>query len=241
MKDGKSPAPPLVQGESVNRMFAGIAGRYDRANRFLSLGIDVYWRWRTVRRIVRGHPRRVVDLATGSGDIALALRRHLPGSSVVTGMDFCGEMLEEARRKADARGAAVDFRAGDCLRLPLEDQSVDACTIGFGLRNLEDRAAGLREMFRILRPGGTLLVLEFSRPHRVLRPFYYFYLEKILPAAAARITGDRGAYQYLGGTIGAFPDRPGLSREIEAAGFRRVTATPLTGGIVALHQGFRDG
>ena len=225
----------------MNRMFAGIAGRYDRANRFLSLGIDVYWRWRTVRRVVRERPRRVVDLATGSGDIALALRRHLPGSSLVTGMDFCEEMLSEARRKADARSASVDFRTGDCLRLPLDDQSVDACTIGFGLRNLEDRDAGLREMLRILRPGGTLLILEFSQPHRLLRPFYYFYLEKILPVIAARITGDRNAYHYLGGTIGAFPDRAALSRQIEAVGFQRVTATPLTGGIVALHQGFREG
>ena len=241
MKNGTSPSPPLVEGESVNRMFAGIAGRYDRANRFLSLGIDVYWRWRTVRRVARERPRRVVDLATGSGDIALALRRRLPASSVVTGMDFCEEMLEEARRKADSRGATVDFRSGDCLRLPLDDQSVDACTIGFGLRNLEDRDAGLREMLRVLRPGGTLLILEFSQPYRLLRPFYYFYLGKILPVVAAWITGDRKAYQYLGGTIGAFPDRPGLSRQIEAAGFRRGTATPPTGGIVALHQGFRDG
>jgi demethylmenaquinone methyltransferase/2-methoxy-6-polyprenyl-1,4-benzoquinol methylase len=219
-------------------MFAGIARRYDRANRVLSLGADVYWRWRTVRRVAARNPETVADLATGSGDIALALRRRLPAGASVVGLDFCGEMLEIARRKAGA-GAKVVFRDGDCLDLPLPDSSVDVCTIGFGLRNLEDRVRGLREMLRVLRPGGTLIVLEFSQPFPVLRPFYYFYLEKVLPRIAARITGDVDAYRYLGGTIGAFPDRAVLAEELSSAGFERVDATPMTGGIVALHQGFK--
>lgn len=227
---------PRIEGDRVNRMFAGIARDYDRANRALSFGIDIYWRWRTVRRVAAARPRAVADLATGSGDIALALRRKLPPETDVLGLDFCEEMLVEARRKAGDR-AGIAFRNGDCLALPLEDESIDACTIGFGLRNLEDRDAGLREMHRVLRGGGTLIVLEFSQPFPILRPLYYFYLEKVLPRVAARITGDRSAYHYLGGTIGAFPDRPALARQLEAAGFHSVTATPLTGGIVALHQG----
>jgi len=229
---------PEIQSEKVNRMFAGIARDYDKANRALSFGIDVYWRWRTVRRVVRSKPLLVADLATGSGDIALALRKNLPGEAQVVGLDFCEEMLVQARKKASER-EGLSFRLGDCLNLPLEDSSVDACTIGFGFRNLEDRAAGLREIRRVLKPGGTLLVLEFSQPFRVLRPFYYFYLEKVLPRIAAKLTGNQSAYDYLCGTIAAFPDRPSLTDKICNAEFRDVTATPLTGGIVALHQAWK--
>jgi len=229
------PSAPEIQGEKVNRMFAGIAGRYDRANRALSLGIDRYWRFRTVRRVQQLDPKRVVDLATGSGDIALALRRKLAASTEVIGMDFCEEMLDEARRKGSGV-PGLSFRIGDCLRLPLESESVDACTIGFGLRNLEERETGLREMLRVLRPGGTLLVLEFSQPWAALRPFYYFYLNHVLPKIAARITGDVEAYRYLGGTISAFPSRAELTSQICEAGFTSVRATALTGGIVALHE-----
>ena len=216
-------------------MFAGIASRYDRANRILSMGCDVYWRFRTVRLVQKCRPDRVVDLATGSGDIALSLRKKLPRNTEVIGMDFCEEMLVEARRKAESY-EGISFRSGDCLSLPLEDESVDVCTIGFGLRNLEDRDKGLREMRRVLRPGGSLIVLEFSQPYRLLRPFYYLYLNRILPVLAAKITGDIKAYQYLGGTIGSFPGRQELSDQILSAGFAGVRSTALTGGIVALHQ-----
>lgn len=231
-------SPPKIESDGVNRMFAGIAGRYDRANRYLSLGIDVYWRARTVSRVRKTQPRTVIDLATGSGDIALALRRKLPANAAVIGMDFCEPMLDEARKKA-AGIEGVEFRTGDCLNLPLENESADALTIGFGLRNLEDRQAGLKEMLRVLRPGGSLLVLEFSQPYAILRPFYYFYLNQILPRIAARITGDVDAYRYLGGTIGAFPSREELSAQIRESGFAKVIGTPLTGGIVALHQAWK--
>ena len=236
--DKTASTPPKIESEGVNRMFAGIADRYDRANRCLSLGIDVYWRSRTVRRVRKAAPQRVIDLATGSGDIALALRKKLPASTEVIGMDFCEEMLDEARKKAEGI-EGVTFQTGDCLNLPLEDNFTDICTIGFGLRNFEDRDAGLREMLRVLRPGGSLLVLEFSQPYAILRPFYYFYLNKILPTLAAKITGDVDAYRYLGGTIGAFPSRDELSQQIRDAGYAKVTSTPLTGGIVALHQAWK--
>jgi demethylmenaquinone methyltransferase/2-methoxy-6-polyprenyl-1,4-benzoquinol methylase len=156
----------------------------------------------------------------------------------ITGMDFCPPMLEEAERKraASPRRAAVVFKPGDGLALPVPDASFDAVTIAFGLRNMADRHRSLTEMRRVLRLGGRLFVLEFSQPHAWLGPFYYVYLRGLLPLVAGIVTGDRSAYIYLGGSIAQFPARESLAAEIRAAGFRSVTALPLTGGIVALHE-----
>jgi demethylmenaquinone methyltransferase/2-methoxy-6-polyprenyl-1,4-benzoquinol methylase len=155
-------------------------------------------------------------------------------------MDFCQPMLDEAEAKKNAAGLGhgtnLTFRQGDALALPLADESVDAVTIAFGLRNLADRPHGLREMRRVLRPGGRLFVLEFSQPHPWFRPFYFFYLKKILPVLAGAVTGDRAAYVYLNDTITEFPDRDALAAEIRAAGFSAVSATPMTFDIVALHE-----
>ncbi len=219
-------------------MFAGISGRYDRANRVLSGGVDRYWRWRLVRAVRRHQPTAVADLATGSGDVAIALRRALPPECPVVALDFCEPMLEIARRK-QARlrlKGPLTFGFGDCLDLPLADHSLDAVTIAFGLRNLEDRPRGLREMRRVLRPGrGVLFVLEFSQPDPWLRPLYGPYLRHVLPRLARVLTGDRAAYDYLAGSIGQFPSKEALAAEIRAAGFATVEAVGLTGSIVALH------
>ena len=225
---------------AVNSMFCRIARRYDIANLLLSAGMDRFWRKRLVGAVKRRSPQEVLDLATGSGDVAFALSRSLTRSTQITGMDFCQPMLDRAIAKQAARPAAeyknVNFKVGDGLALPLPDDCVDVVTIAFGLRNLADRDRGLREMRRVLRPGGALFVLEFSQPHAWLRPLYYFYLGHVLPRIAGLVTGDREAYVYLNETIGAFPDRDALSSEIANAGFTRVTARPLTFGIVALHE-----
>lgn len=224
---------------AVQAMFARIARRYDRANRLLSGGADRGWRRRLVAAVRRTEPRAVLDLATGSGDVALALARALPAGTTIVGMDFCAPMLAEAEAKRQRNGAPanVSFREGDGLALALPDASQDAVTIAFGLRNMADRARALREMRRVLRPPrGRLFVLEFSQPDRWFRPLYYAYLRHLLPRLAGVITGDRTAYDYLGTTIGEFPDRDGLSRELREAGFTAVTATGLTCGIVALHE-----
>jgi demethylmenaquinone methyltransferase/2-methoxy-6-polyprenyl-1,4-benzoquinol methylase len=225
---------------AVNSMFGRIARRYDVANLLLSGGIDKYWRRRLVQAVDRYSPGRVLDLATGSGDVAFALSRKLKSSAEITGMDFCQPMLVQAEaKKAAAQGGRyrnITFRQGDGLALPLADESFDGITIAFGLRNLADRDRGLREMRRVLRQGGVLWVLEFSRPHPWLRPLYYFYLRRILPRIAGMITGDRAAYVYLNDTIGEFPDRSTLSNEISAAGFSQVQSRALTFGIVALHE-----
>ncbi|MGJ3243800.1 MAG: bifunctional demethylmenaquinone methyltransferase/2-methoxy-6-polyprenyl-1,4-benzoquinol methylase UbiE [Opitutales bacterium] len=227
----------MPQGEQVRAMFAGIAERYDLANRWLSFGIDRGWRRALVRAAEREHPRTVVDLATGSGDVAFALRRRLGAGTAIAGMDFCQPMLDEAEQKQADRPERdqVAFRPGDCLNLPLDDASTDVLTIAFGLRNLEDRHHGLTEMRRALRPGGVLLVLEFTQPAAWLRPFYYCYLKHVLPRLAAWLTRDRSAYEYLAGSIEAFPTKESLSEEMRAAGFDPVEARGMTGSIVALH------
>ena len=224
---------------AVRSMFGRIARRYDLANRLLSGGLDAGWRRRLVAAVRRAAPREVLDLATGSGDVAFALSPRLPQARIL-GLDFCPPMLAEAEAKKSAAPAGrygnVRFAPGDGLALPAEDASFDAITLAFGLRNMADRGRSLREALRVLRPDGGLFVLEFSQPARWFRPLYFFYLEKILPAAAARVTGDREAYVYLNRTIREFPDREALAAEMRAAGFAQVTSKGMTFGIVALHQ-----
>ena len=220
-------------------MFGRIAPRYDLANRLLSGRMDISWRRKLVRAVKDGNPKAILDLATGSGDVAFALSKALTKRTQIIGMDFCAPMLEQAefKRNAGKEGLYqnVTFRVGDVLALPLPDESFDAVTISFGLRNLADRPRGLAEMRRVLRPGGRLFVLEFSQPYRWFRPFYYFYLRQLLPGIAGMVTGDRAAYVYLNDTIAEFPGREELAREIETAGFKKVTARAMTFGIVALH------
>lgn len=224
--------------KAVNSMFARIAGRYDLANHLLSGGVDHWWRLWLVRAVRDARPGTVLDLATGSGDVAFALADGLPPGVGVTGMDFCQPMLDEAviKRAANPRWTKVAFQQGDGMALPLPDAAFDALTISFGLRNMADRHQALSEMRRVLRPGGRLFVLEFSQPYFWFRPFYYAYLKFLLPLVAGRVTGDRSAYEYLGGSIESFPDRARMSEEIRRAGFSDVRATPFTCGIVALHE-----
>ena len=221
-------------------MFARIATRYDLANRLLSCGIDVWWRHCLVYAVRKSSPKRVLDLATGSGDVAFALAGSLPKGTEITGMDFCQPMLDEAAaKKSRAKQgsyANVDFKLGDGLSLPLPDGYFDAVTISFGLRNMADRHRSLCEMRRVLKPGGSVVILEFSQPQAWFQPFYYFYLRRILPLIAGAVTGDRAAYIYLNETIGQFPDRSAFSEEIRAAGFSAIKAEGLTLGIVALHE-----
>lgn len=225
---------------AVNSMFARIARRYDLANRLLSAGLDVRWRRRLVAAVRRARPRDVLDLATGSGDVAFALARGLPAGTRITGMDFCQPMLDEAEQKKSARDAHVTFRQGDGMALPLADASVDAVTIAFGLRNMADRGRALGEMRRVLRPGGRLFVLEFSQPAAWFRPLYFFYMQRLAPRVAGWLTGDRAAYEYLCNSIEEFPARAALAQEIRSAGFARVAARGYTFGVVALHEAAAD-
>jgi demethylmenaquinone methyltransferase / 2-methoxy-6-polyprenyl-1,4-benzoquinol methylase len=223
-------------------MFCRIARRYDLANRLLSGGVDIWWRYRLVSAVKRSPAGEILDLATGSGDVAFALSRHLPNSRIV-GVDFCQPMLDEAEsKKAGSHRpsfANVSFRQGDGLALPFADESFHAVTISFGLRNMGDRHRCLTEMRRVLKENGRIFVLEFSQPQRWFRPCYLFYLRKILPFLAGALTGDRSAYVYLNETIERFPNAAGLTAELQSAGFRQIGAQPLSFGIVALHEGLK--
>jgi demethylmenaquinone methyltransferase/2-methoxy-6-polyprenyl-1,4-benzoquinol methylase len=216
--------------EAIAAMFGRVAPRYDFLNHALCGGADVYWRWRLARAVAAQRPARVLDLATGSGDVLLALARHRAAGETMVGADFCLPMLREARAKS-----APHLVAADALRLPFPDASFDAITIAFGLRNFADRAAGLREMRRVLRPGGRAYVLEFSHPVAGFAAVYFAYLRWIMPRYAQFFTRERGAYEYLADSIRAFPRQPQLAGLMRGAGFAAARWTNLTFGIVALH------
>lgn len=232
----------MPDSAAVNSMFGRIARRYDTANRVLSAGLDTGWRRRLVSEAAGHQPGAVLDLATGSGDVALALKEALPANCRVLGVDFCRPMLEQAEKKKNEsrwrNDSALHFEWGDGMALHLPDATFDVVTIAFGLRNMSDRGQALREMRRVLRPGGLVLVLEFSQPARWFKPFYYFYLQRLLPLIGGRLTGDAEAYRYLNSSIQAFPTRAALEGELRSAGFQRVSSSALTGCTVALHRGF---
>ena len=211
-------------------MFGSIATRYDLANHLLSCGIDFYWRRRAADIVAAWQPKKIVDLATGTGDLALALQQEMPDAEIV-GVDFLKEMIELAKAKG-VRHTVV----ADAMNLPFPDNSFDCATVAFGLRNMEDYGRALREMSRVLAPNGHLLVLEFSLPTRpVLRAIYRFYLHRCLPLFGSLLTGKKSAYDYLGDSIEEFPSGRTMLRLIEASGFENARAEPLTGGIVTIH------
>ena len=216
--------------EAIAAMFGRVAARYDIMNHVMGGGLDIYWRWRLVRAVTAQQPARVLDLATGSGDVLLALRRHRAYTERAVGADFCLPMLQQARAKK-----AVNLLVGDGLQLPFPDASFDAVTIAWGLRNFADRLAGLREMRRVLRPGGRAYVLEFSHPTAWLAPLYFWYMCNLMPKYAQFITPERGAYEYLGESIRTFPRQPELAAMMRQAGFSSSRWTNLALGIVALH------
>ena len=221
----------------VREMFSGIAKRYDLLNHLLSGNVDKRWR-RIVATRVRDKlsgSARVLDVACGTGDLALTLFENT-GARVV-GTDFCRPMLEIAANKTAQRVPLIE---GDALALPFRDGSFEAVTIAFGLRNLASIEGGLAELRRVLKPGGWVAVLEFSRPaNAMLRPVFSLYFTKVLPLMGGLISGSRYAYSYLPASVQKFPDQEQLSLLMEQAGFDRVQFENLTGGIAALHMGRR--
>ncbi|REJ35772.1 MAG: bifunctional demethylmenaquinone methyltransferase/2-methoxy-6-polyprenyl-1,4-benzoquinol methylase UbiE [Bacillota bacterium] len=224
----------------VQDLFRRVAPRYDFLNRLLSFRRDVAWRRFTARQAGLVPGGRVLDVATGTGDLAFDLAAVVGREGRVVGLDFTEEMLVRARRKADKLGLGdvCTFVQGNALDLPFGENEFDAATIAFGLRNVVDRERCLLEMKRVVRPGGRVLVLEFSRPvWPVFRQVYLLYFRYVLPWIGRLIQGDPDTYRYLPETVLAFPDQEALAAMMRELGFRNVRYHNLTGGICALHIG----
>jgi demethylmenaquinone methyltransferase / 2-methoxy-6-polyprenyl-1,4-benzoquinol methylase len=218
----------------VREMFGSIARRYDLANHVLSCGIDFYWRARAADIVASWQPCRIADLATGTGDLALALQKKLPDAEI-TGVDFLPEMLELARHKG-----VQHVVLADAMSLPFPDRSFDCVTIAFGLRNLENYSTGLAEIRRVLNTNGHLLVLEFSLPSMpILRAAYRFYLHRCLPLIGSCLTQTRNAYDYLGKSIEQFPSGNTMCELMRAKGYGSPRFKRLTGGIVTIYTAAR--
>ena len=232
---------PEDKKKFVRSKFAAISRRYDLLNSVLSFQVDRYWRW-VVSRELRDFPSgSVLDLCAGTLPLALELARQAPERTVMA-VDFCEEMLKVGLddRRDDRRRPRIMPVCGDGEQIPLQDASVWGVTVAFGVRNLARTEQGLREMQRVLKPGGKLLILEFSRPrNRLIKPFYNFYLNRILPRIAGAVSGDQDAYQYLASSIAAFYEPDELAGMMRAAGFDTVTYRPLTFGIVTVYIGVK--
>jgi demethylmenaquinone methyltransferase / 2-methoxy-6-polyprenyl-1,4-benzoquinol methylase len=219
--------------DSVRTMFDRIAPVYDVMNRVMTAGLDVRWRRLAAAAAVRAGDR-VLDAACGTGDLAIADLKA--GAGKVTGLDFSEKMLERAR----AKHAAIEWLQGDMLALPFADETFDAATVGFGVRNVENLELGLSELRRVLRPGGRLAILEITRPRGVLRPFFSLWFDRIVPLLGKVLPGG-SAYTYLPASVKRFPDAEALAELMRAHGFGDVRFRLLGGSIVALHTGVVDG
>lgn len=225
------------QRDEIKDLFAGIATRYELANHVLCGGLDLWWRHVTAAAVAKKKPHFILDLATGSGNLAAALLKKIP-TAEVTGVDFCEEMLAEAAKK---KIPALTLVAADGLELPFSDKSYDAVTIAFGLRNMESWEKGLQEMRRVLRPGAPLFILDFSLPTAPLfKPLYRFYLHHLLPRLAGLITGKSKAYSYMADSIEEFPSGLAMCSLLERCGFERATLKPMTFGIVTLYVAYKN-
>ncbi len=235
--------PPIGEtegkAEAVEDMFDAVAPRYDLLNRVLSVGIDQYWRSRAVRTLRDEQPRRVLDVATGTADLALKIQRTLHPRETV-GIDLSTEMLERGRKKLERNelSSRITLQKADAANLPFDDGSFDAAFVAFGVRNFEDLDAGLGEILRVLRPGGTLVVLEFSTPRTFpIKQLYSWYSRHVLPRIGGLLSPDQGAYEYLPSSVAAFPDGVDFLRRMERVGFADLEWTPLTFGIASLYTG----
>ena len=235
--------PPIgeVEGkaEAIEKMFDAVAPRYDLLNRVLSLGIDRYWRTRAVRLLSDEQPARVLDVATGTADLAIKAERMLHPREVV-GIDLSAEMLEYGRAKIDRLGLTprISLVQGDAEDLPFPDDAFDAALVAFGVRNFEDLDAGLRGIRRVLRPGAALVVLEFSRPRTFpIKQLYAWYSRHVLPRIGGALSPEQSAYEYLPSSVAEFPDGPDFLDRMADTGFTDLLWDPLTFGIASLYRG----
>jgi demethylmenaquinone methyltransferase / 2-methoxy-6-polyprenyl-1,4-benzoquinol methylase len=224
-------------------MFASIAERYDRGNQVLSLGFHHRWRRAAVRATGAKRGERVLDCATGTGDLAFEFQRAVGPEGEVIGTDFCGPMLRIARAKAERDGLPTRFEEADALRLPYGNGTFDIASIAFGIRNVDDPGRGIAEMARVVRPGGRVVVLEFGQPGGALfGPLYRFYSARIIPGLGGWLTGDRSAYEYLHRTSSEFPSGERFQEMmLGSGGFADVRVRRLLAGITYVYTGVLGG
>lgn len=229
------------KGEQVRDMFDAIAPAYDFMNRAMTLGIDRVWRRKAVAEVAAGHPRAILDVATGTGDLAMALARAIPEAHV-SGIDLSQEMMAVGREKVARAGldGRVSFQAGDCLELPFGAAEFDAVTVAYGVRNFADIPRGYREMYRVLRPGGVLAVLELSVPTGALvRPLYKLYTGTLIPLAGKIVSKDVRAYSYLPESIAAVAQGDEMLAIMRKAGFSGTRLRRFTFGVCTLYIGVK--
>lgn len=232
----------IEHSRAVRAMFSGIAGKYDLLNHVLSANIDKRWR-RLVRQrlqpILDDPNATVIDVACGTGDLSIELQSHAKARLI--GTDFCRPMLAVASNKNTRESLSISYVEGDAMRLGFADKAFDAATIAFGLRNLSNFSDGLAELHRVLKPGGKLVILEFSSPIIPgFRQVFNFYFTRVLPRIGGAISGSRSAYTYLPDSVSKFPDQERLARMMQETGFDDVEYTNLTGGVAAIHSGIKS-
>ncbi len=224
-------------------MFGEIAPNYDRMNHLLSMNVDHYWRWRTVRKLRPDDSAPILDVCTGTGDLAIAFAKKTRGQVDVYATDFCAEMLEIGKTKKEKRGATqgIEFSQADTQELPFETDMFQIVSVAFGLRNVADTDAGLIEMTRVCKPGGQVAVLEFSTPRRQpIKGMYQWYFRNVLPRIGQTLArNNSAAYEYLPSSVGEFPAYEALSQRMESAGLKSVRFYPLTFGIATLYVGVK--
>lgn len=250
--DQPTPAPliPLLKessvdwrdpnkGDAVRTMFGGIARRYDLLNHLLSFNLDRTWRTAAVRLSQARPGDRVLDVCCGTGDLSFAFKKAVGDQGEVQGTDFTPEMIDLARQKASKVKAGIEFQVADTLRLPFPDASFDICSVGFGIRNVQDIAAGLREMRRVVRPGGRVVVLEFTQPSgKLFQQMYAVYMTRVLPLIGQVLSGSQEkAYSYLPDSVAQFPGPEDFAENMAQSGLRDVEWHKLSFGIVAVHVG----
>lgn len=231
--------PVDKSGARIRQMFGEIAGRYDFMNHFLSAGTDVYWRWQTVRMARPFSDAPILDVCTGTGDLAFAFRKQLISGGPVVGTDFTHGMLRLAESKRQNRH--VVFMEADTLSLPFPNDTFQIVSVAFGLRNVSSTIGGLKEMARVCQPGGKVLVLEFSLPdNQLLSRVYQWYFRNILPRLGQLLVQNRqAAYEYLPQSVAEFPSGEQLTGLMEEAGLERTSFSPLTGGIATVYLGHK--
>jgi demethylmenaquinone methyltransferase / 2-methoxy-6-polyprenyl-1,4-benzoquinol methylase len=224
--------------EQVATMFNNIAYRYDFLNQLLSLGIHSGWRKKAIRLIKPFNPKQILDIATGTADFAIEAIKLSPDK--VTGIDISEGMLSFGREKVKKKGldGKIELLLGDSENMPFEDNSFDAITVGFGVRNFEHLEKGLQEMLRVLRPGGGVAILEFSRPRKFpIKQLYHFYFTKVTPLIGKMFSKDNSAYTYLPESVNAFPDGKDFLEIMQRLGYKETKHYPLTFGIAAIYTG----